>query len=42
LCSATLDPTLLKEHKLSYQEIALGAEDRASGSAAAKKINFLK
>jgi CRISPR-associated endonuclease/helicase Cas3 len=42
LCSATLDPTLLKGNKLSYQEIALGAEDREGGSAAAKKINFLK
>jgi CRISPR-associated endonuclease/helicase Cas3 len=42
LCSATLDPTLLKENKLNYQEIALGAEDRLTGSAAAKKINFPK
>jgi CRISPR-associated endonuclease/helicase Cas3 len=42
LCSATLDPTLLKAHKLCYQEIALGAEDRSIGSAAAKKINFSK
>ncbi len=42
LCSATLDATILNSNKLSYQEIALGAEDRASGSAAAKKINFPK
>jgi CRISPR-associated endonuclease/helicase Cas3 len=42
LCSATLDPTLLKAHKLSYQEIALGDDDRSTGSAAAKKINFPK
>ena len=42
LCSATLDATLLKAHKLCYQEIALGDEDRASDSAAAKKINFPK
>jgi CRISPR-associated endonuclease/helicase Cas3 len=42
LCSATLDPTLLKANKLSYQEIALGDDDRSITSAAAKKINFPK
>lgn len=42
LCSATLDATLLKAYKLSYQEIALGDGDRSTGSAAAKKINFSK
>jgi CRISPR-associated endonuclease/helicase Cas3 len=42
LCSATLDPTLLKEHDLNFESIALGDSDRAAGSAAAKKINFPK
>jgi CRISPR-associated endonuclease/helicase Cas3 len=42
LCSATLDPTLLEEHDLDYQSIALGDGDRAAGSAAAQKINFPK
>ncbi len=42
LCSATLDPTLLREHELNYQSIALGEADRATNSAAAKKINFPK
>jgi CRISPR-associated endonuclease/helicase Cas3 len=42
LCSATLDPTLLKEHDLNFESIALGYGDRAAGSAAAKKINFPK
>jgi CRISPR-associated endonuclease/helicase Cas3 len=42
LCSATLDPTLLNEHQLPYQSIALSNDDRAVGSAAAQKINFPK
>ena len=42
LCSATLDPTLLKEHDLKYQSIGLGDGDGAAGSAAARKIDFPK
>ncbi len=42
LCSATLDATTLKEYKLNYQPIALENSDRADGSPAAQKINFLK